>query len=201
MLIKLPACEVDLKRLAAATERLAVGDVAEGAGNVEDVEVLFIDLDVAHQPLKAVGPDADHESAGGGLFDRGDDVGERAVRERIVVVGPDVGHVHAGDAGKRAGGLAGADGRRGGIGGAALRRDAGVKGGGAGTSTDGSVFSGGLNGSLPNGSSPGPLGSAVVPGAALGGADSGAGSRSAPEPGSCSRACDTSPMSGIIKSP
>ena len=71
-------------------------------GNVEDVEVLLVDLDVAHQPLKAVGPDADHESTGRGFFDRGDDVGERAVRERIVVVGPDVGHVHAGDAGKRA---------------------------------------------------------------------------------------------------
>src|ERR1700722_2011549 len=51
----------------------------------------------------------------------------------------------------------------------------GIKGGGAGTSTDGIVFSGGLNGSLPNGVRPGTLGSAVVPpGAAPGGADSGA---------------------------
>ena len=91
-------------------------------GNVEDVEVLFKDLDVARQPLKAVGPDADHESTGWGFIDRGDDVGERAVRERIVMVGPDVGHVHARDTGKRAGGLAGADRGRRGIGGRQRRR-------------------------------------------------------------------------------
>ena len=194
--------EIDLKRLAAAAKRLAVGDVAEGARNVEDVEVLLKNLDVARQPLKAVGPDADHESAGWGFIDRGDDVGERAVRKRIVMVGPDVGHVHAGNAGKRAGGLAGADGGRRGIGGNGSRaghRRQGRRRGyldrrhrvdrraewvGCRTASD-----------------PGTLGSAVVPGAAPGGGDSGAGRRSAPEPGSCSRACDTSPSRGIIKSP
>ncbi len=56
-------------------------------GNVEDVEVLLVDLQVAHQALKAVGPDADHESTGRGLFDRRHDVGERPVGERIVPVG------------------------------------------------------------------------------------------------------------------
>ena len=42
MLIKVAGLEVDLKALAAAAERLAVGDVAEGARKIEDVEVLFM---------------------------------------------------------------------------------------------------------------------------------------------------------------
>ena len=53
---KFPAVRLRLKRLAASTKRLAVGDVAQGAGNVEDVEILFKDLDVARQALKACWP-------------------------------------------------------------------------------------------------------------------------------------------------
>ena len=56
MLIRLPAMQIDLQRLAAAAKRLAVGDVAQGAGDVEDVEILFIDLDVAHQAPESCWP-------------------------------------------------------------------------------------------------------------------------------------------------
>ena len=174
------------------------------AGNIGDVEVLFVDLDVAHQALKAVGPDADHESTGRGFLDRGDDVGERAVRERIVT-----GRARrrsyscrgCWETSRRArrcrqGAAAGLPGEHA----AGDRRQSG--GTGAGTSTDGIAFKRGAERvARAERRQPGDIGLGGRPRRRRRQACSGAGTRSAPEPGSCSRACDTSPIRGIIKSP
>ena len=155
-------------------------------GNVEDVEVLLIDLDVAHQPLKAVGPDADHESTGRGFFDRGDDVGERAVREtgrcgrarrRSCSCRGCWETCPAGSPAPTGGGPAIGRGQCAGAPGGRRR-------GGAGTSTDGIVFSRRAERIVrPNGDRPGTFGSAVVPGACAGGAAQARAAGPRPSPG------------------
>ena len=103
-------------------------------------------VSVAVQPLEAAGADAEHEPAGRGFLDRGDDVGERPVRERVLAVGADVGHVHAGDAREHARRLARPDRRR---------------------SRNAPSALGGITGTPPPGGNPGP--DAGGPGAMIGG--------------------------------
>ena len=84
--------------LAGAPEGPAAGQLAERPGDREEVEVRLVEDQVAAEPAEAAGPDAEHEPAGRGLVDVGDDVGIRPVRERLLTVGADVVHVVVGQA-------------------------------------------------------------------------------------------------------
>ena len=205
MLIKFPAVEIELKRLAASTKRLASWCMSlKERGMLKMSKPLLKRSGCCPSSLESCvywPRRADHESTGWSFIDRGDHVGERAIREGIVTVGPDVGHIHAGDTRKRAGGLAGTDGRRGGIFGkhyAGTRCQARRRGDvdrwhriqrrAERVVAERSQFGDIWLGRRPRGRA--------------GRARMQRGQKIlAPEPGSCRRACDTSPMRGIIKSP